>query len=459
MSADAPETTRSFQADRAARPDENPDDQSVFGDGQSRQDHEVAAHLRRNTLIQLAHGLFGQTGFRLVSAPTFLPAYLFLLSGSDFVVGLARSLQGAGTVASPMLGASLIGHRKRFLGVTLASSALMRVQILGLALAGFVLGGASAQSSGSPAIAAVVAIIVFLAFMGFFQGVAQVTMNALRAKVIPINRRGIVSGARHFLAGLTSAGVSYAAGAYIIDANLFGNGYASVFLLAFGITCVGLFALALTHEPTATSLRPRASIKETFQAVGPILRAQPAFRRFFIARAVASCGSMALPFYILYANTVMELTGANLGLLTTVWMLTSSTANLIWGALADRYGYKVVMVVTLACWIASHVQLLFVQNIVDVIVFFVLMGSAYGGFSQSGQNMVLEFGRPADIPIRLAASGSAVNLVSAVGPFVGGLVVTLAGYAAMFVATTVLQAIALLIILLAVPEPRASLHR
>ena len=415
---------------------------------------EVAAHLRRNTLIQLAHGLFGQTGFRLVSAPTFLPAYLFLLSGSDFVVGLARSLQAAGTVGSPMLGASLIGHRKRFLGVTLASSALMRLQILGLALAGFVLGGANAQSDGSPAVAAVVAITVFLAFMGFFQGVAQVTMNALRAKVIPINRRGIVSGARHFLAGLTSAGVSYAAGAYIIEENLFGNGYASVFLLAFGITCIGLFALALTHEPTATSLRPRASIMETFKAVGPILRDQPAFRRFFIARAVASSGSMALPFYILYANTVMELTGANLGLLTTVWMLTSSTANLIWGALADRYGYKVVMVVTLACWIASHVHLLFVEDVIGVMVFFVLMGSAYGGFSQSGQNMVLEFGRPADIPIRLAASGSAVNLVGAVGPFVGGLVVALTGYIPLFVATTVLQAIALVVILFAVPEPR-----
>ena len=439
--------------DRAAGPDKHPDDPSDRRDGQSLQDREVADHLRRNTLIQLAHGMFGQTGFRLVSAPTFLPAYLFLLSGSDFVVGLARSLQGIGTVASPMIGASLIGHRKRFLGVTLASSALMRLQILGLALAGFVLGGTSG-TTGDPAVAAVVAIIVFLALMGFFQGVAQVTMNALRAKVIPINRRGIVSGARHFLAGLTSAGVSYAAGAYIIDANLFGNGYASVFLLAFGITCIGLFALALTHEPTATSLRPRASTMETFKAVGPILRSQPAFRRFFMARALASCGSMALPFYILYAGTRMELTGATLGLLTTVWMLTSSTTNLVWGALADRRGYKVVMVVTLACWIASHVQLLFVEDLIGVIVFFVLMGSASGGFNQSGQNMVLEFGRPADIPIRLAASGSAVNLVGAVGPFVGGLVVVLTGYVALFVVTAVLQVIALVTILFAVPEPR-----
>ena len=439
--------------DRAVGPDKQPGDQPDRRDGQSLQDREVADHLRRNTLIQLAHGMFGQTGFRLVSAPTFLPAYLFLLSGSDFVVGLARSLQGIGTVASPMIGASLIGHRKRFLGVTLASSALMRLQILGLALAGFVLGGTS-DSTDSPALAAIVAIIVFLALMGFFQGVAQVTMNALRAKVIPINRRGIVSGARHFLAGLTSAGVAYAAGAYIIDANLFGNGYASVFLLAFGITCIGLFAMALTHEPTATSLRPRASTIETFRAVGPILRNQPAFRRFFVARALASCGSMALPFYILYAGTRMELTGATLGLLTTVWMLTSSTTNLVWGALADRYGYKVVMVATLACWIASHGQLLFVEDILGVIVFFVLMGSASGGFNQSGQNMVLEFGRPADIPIRLAASGSAVNLVGAVGPFVGGLIVMLAGYVSLFVVTALLQVIALVTILLAVPEPR-----
>ena len=112
--------------------------------------------------------MFGQTGFRLVSAPTFLPAYLFMLSGSDFAVGLARSLQAAGTIATPMIGASLIAHRSKILGITLASSALMRLQILGLALVGFFAGAG----------AAVPAIIAFLALMGTFQGIAQVTMNS-----------------------------------------------------------------------------------------------------------------------------------------------------------------------------------------------------------------------------------------------------------------------------------------
>ncbi len=405
---------------------------------------EVARNLRRNAAVQLLHGLFGQTGFRLVSAPTFLPAYLFALSGSDFAVGVARSLQAAGTVASPMLGASLIGHRKKILGITLASSGLMRVQILGLAVAGFLLG----------ANATVAAVVIFLALLGFFQGIAQVTMNSLRAKVIPVHRRGLVSGARNFLAGLSSAALAYFAGVHVIDANLLGDGYSSLFLLAFAITTVGLLALALTREPRAEAVRGRESLRATLRAVGPILRRQPAFRRFFIARAFGSCGRMALPFYILFIGTRLELTGANLGLLTTVWMLTSSGANLFWGLVADRRGYKIVMLATLASWTASHVQLLFVDGLASVVVFFVLMGAASGGFNQSGQNMVLEFGQPRDIPIRLAASSAAVNLIGAVGPLLGGALVALAGYVSLFVATIVLQAVAFAIIAVAVPEPR-----
>ena len=72
----------------------------------------VQQHLRRNIVVQLAHGMFGQTGFRLFNAPTFLPVYLYTISGSEFLVGLARSLQAGGQVLTPVLGASLIGHRR-----------------------------------------------------------------------------------------------------------------------------------------------------------------------------------------------------------------------------------------------------------------------------------------------------------------------------------------------------------
>ena len=393
--------------------------------------------------------MFGQTGMRLVSAPTFMPAYLFALSGSEFVVGLTRAMQAAGTVVSPIIGASTVGHRRKVLSATLATAAMMRLQILGLALAGFFLG----QRALLPA------IIVFLTLMGFFQGMAQVTMNTLRARVIPVHRRGFVSGARNFLAGLTSAGVSYLAGAYVLENDLLGNGYGTVFLIAFGIASCGLGALAMTRETETTALRPRESTRQALQAIPGLLRDNPEFAKFFIARALGSFGRMALPFYILYAGTRMELTGTVLGILTTVWMITSSTSNLLWGLLADRRGYRIVMIATLTIWMLSHVQLLFVESLPGIIAFFVVMGIPSGGFNQSGQNMVLEFGSSEDIPIRLAASGSSVNFVGAIGPLLGGLIVWTLSYPALFIITIGLQLAGLVILVRWVPEPRRSIGR
>jgi MFS family permease len=82
------------------------------------------------------------------------------------------------------------------------------------------------------------------------------------------------------------------------------------------------------------------------------------------------------------------------------------------------------------------------------------MGIPSGGFNQSGQNMVLEFGDIKDIPIRLAASGSTVNFVGAIGPLLGGLIVWTLSYQALFITTIVLQLVGLVILVRWVPEPR-----
>ena len=100
---------------------------------------EVRGSLRRNYLAHLAHGLLGQTGMRMINAPTFIPAYVASLAGSDVYVGLARGLQYLGMSLSPVVGATLIEHRRRVLPVGFVIGVLMRVQILGLALGGLLL--------------------------------------------------------------------------------------------------------------------------------------------------------------------------------------------------------------------------------------------------------------------------------------------------------------------------------
>ena len=90
----------------------------------------VWKNLRRNYAGHFVHGMLGMTGFRLVNAPTFIPAYLHLISGSDFFVSLGASLQQLGGVISPIAGAAQIEHRKKILPVSMFLGTMMRVQIL-----------------------------------------------------------------------------------------------------------------------------------------------------------------------------------------------------------------------------------------------------------------------------------------------------------------------------------------
>lgn len=407
----------------------------------------VEQHLNRNIAVQLAHGMLGQTGFRLFSAPTFLPVYLYTLSGSEFIVGLARSLESLGQMLTPMLGASLIGHRKRMLGITLFTSVLMRLQILFIALTGLFLGASDN---------AVWLIIFFMVLMGVFQGVSVVMMNSLRARVIPVHRRGMVAGWRNFLSGGTTAILAYFAGGYFIDHNVLGDGYAALFLLAFVIASLGIGVLAFTKEPSAIALRKRENMLQSFKSLPGLLRGNPAFARFFVVGTLGSIGRMAMPFYILYASTQMEISGAMLGVLTTIWMLAGTATNIVWGSIADRSGYRLVLIVTLSLWTFSHFQLLFVDGILGVMLFFALFGTSSSGFMQARQNMVLELGSEEDIPLRIAVSNMANNMVAGVGPLLGGLIALTLGYEIIFIVCILVQLVALYILVGYIPEPRRA---
>jgi hypothetical protein len=125
---------------------------------------EVRRNLRRNYIAHLFHGLFGQTGFRLVTAPTFIPQYVHTISGGSAIwVGIARSAQSLGQCLSPLLSATVIEHRRKVLPVALRIGSLVRLQVLGMALAGFFLG--SGQN--------LAAVCVFLGLFGFFMGMRE----------------------------------------------------------------------------------------------------------------------------------------------------------------------------------------------------------------------------------------------------------------------------------------------
>lgn len=404
-------------------------------------------HFRRNASVQLMVGLFGQTGYRLFQAPTYLPAYLFSLSGSDLVVGLARTIEALGHILTPMLAASIIGHRTRILGITMLTSLAVRLQILFIALVGLIY-GASQSSTWL--------ILLFMAALGIFQGMSIIMMNSLKAKVIPVKRRGFVSGWQQFLSGIATALLAYFAGSYFIDQNILGNGYAALFLLAFLVALVGIGALGFTKEPSATSVRKKENYEQSFKALPNLLRNNRTFANFLVVAAIAATGRMAAPFYILYAGLMIDLTGSALGALTTIWLLSGTITNVISGSIADRHGYRLVLIGSLALWALAHCLLLFIDSFWGFTAFFFLFGTASNTFNQARQNIVMEFGDTQDIPLRLATSHMTFNTIAALGPLVGGVIAFMFDYSVIFIICTFMQMLATVLMIKLIPEPRQT---
>lgn len=406
---------------------------------------EVRRALTRNFSLHLMHGMLGQTGFRLLNAPTFLPAFVLMLSGgSEAIVGLALGLQSLGMAFTPLLSATMAEHRERVLPIALMSGLLMRLCILGMAGAAIWL---------EPAIALPV-LLLFITLFGCFMGVQGVVFNFLMSKVIPVSKRGRLTGLRNFLAGIISAVVAYVGGTWLLGESPTADGYGFIFLLAFVLTMLGLSSLIFMREPVAPERRPAVSMLSRMRDVPGLLRSDPAFTRYVLARASTTFGRLAMPFYILFAGQSLTLSGENLAILTIAFTLAATVSNLLWGELADRRGFRLVFLLSVALWIAATIALLSSDGLLAAILVFIGIGAGNQGFMNAANNLTLEFGNREDLPLRIALANTCAELAGAVGPVLGGLIAASFGYPATFATSIAFLALGGLAVLRFVPEPR-----
>lgn len=407
----------------------------------------VERHLRRNFIGHFIHGMLGMTGFRLLYAPTFIPTYIHRLTGSDALVGLGTSLLQLGAIISPIFSASRFEHQPRILPYAIRTGLLMRLAILGLALAGWFLTGHLL----------LFATLGCLFLLGTFNGTQRVAFQMLMAKVIPIQRRGRLQAWRNITGGIIAAILSYYAGRYLIGRDVGGNGYATTIFLAFVLTSMGLTALRVFMvEPDPVTTRAAKTFAERVRDF-PQLLADRDYRWFILAEALCVCARIASPFYILYAGQQLGLSGRVIGELSLAYLGADTASNLLWGNLGDRTGYRLTFMSATVLWGGAILLLLTVHHPWAVLVAFGGLGAGNSGYQMSQQTMVLEFGERADVAMRLALSTTIEGTISAVGPLLGGLVATTLGYSVLMSAAVLFLAGSFLLILFKVREPRHRL--
>jgi MFS family permease len=164
---------------------------------------------------------------------------------------------------------------------------------------------------------------------------------------------------------------------------------------------------------------------------------------------------MSNPFFILYVGNKMPISGNQLGQLTFCYFFAQTSVNLFLGRLADRSGFRLVFLIAISIWTAAMLMLVLAPTSYAVATaVFIALGAGVGGFRMSMQNMVLEFGTTADLPMRLAVVNSIGELANAVGPLVAGFLADNVSYQCVFSLSILCTMSAFMIMFFRVTEPR-----
>jgi MFS family permease len=137
-------------------------------------------------------------------------------------------------------------------------------------------------------------------------------------------------------------------------------------------------------------------------------------------------------------------------------MLGDTLSNLAWGSIGDRAGFRLVLLLSIITWVVATVLLMEVNVIWPIAAAFFGLGAAQAGYQMSAQTMILEFGARDDLPMRIAVSATAESITATLGPLVGGGLADLMGYDVVFGISLGFLAMALLLLIAAVKEPRTA---
>lgn len=404
----------------------------------------VDENLTRNYRANFIHGVLGMTGFRLIYAPTIIPAYLLLLTGSTAAVGLGAALLQLGATISPIASGSRIEHRSHILPYAIRVGSMMRLMILGLALAGFFLTGQSL----------LYATFACFLLLGFFTGAQRVAFQMLMSKLIPIRKRGRLQGYRNFAGGLIAAILAWAAGNYLIADEWLGNGYATTFLFAFVLTSAGLVVLkTMIREPAAPVSRPQMPMLDRIRQFPELLQDRD-FAWFLVVQCFSTMARVGAPFWTVYAGVQLGLDGALIGGLSFLFLGSDTISNVLWGPLGDRWGFKLVYVLALVSSVAGMSLLVIGSSEVPIYTAFVFLGIGGSGWMLASTTMVLEFGQTEDTPMRLAFVTTLEGAIAAAGPILAGLLIAAKGFMPLFAIVLWAQISALLLLFFKVREPR-----
>jgi len=178
------------------------------------------------------------------------------------------------------------------------------------------------------------------------------------------------------------------------------------------------------------------------------------YQRFLLVQFLRGAGSLALPFYVIYAKDILKISLGMVGLFISAQMVGGLLSNFLWAYISDYIGNrKVIQMSLITSFLTPVTALLISPNLSSSFVLvFALAGFCINGGRIGYTNYLLDISPRKRRPTYIGLS-STFLAPTAFFPLIGGVVIQYISFAFLFVLTALLVSMSFFLSL-KLEEPR-----
>ncbi len=406
----------------------------------------IRENLKHNVTVGLFDGgLFGMAlGF--ASFGTILPLFVATMTDSTTLIGLVPAIHSAGWLLPQLFTASHVSRLRKFKRTVILTTIHERVPFLGFGIIALLMPFIGKQ-------AGLVLTFLLLIWQGLGGGFTANSWVSMISKIIPPEARGTFFGLQAGLANLFISGSAIGAG-YLLDSLASPWNFAACFFIASIFFALSWVALALTREPEDTEKIIPEEKTHFWDDSKKILKKDPNFNWFLVARFLSQFATMGFSFYIIYALRNFNMDAVTAGFLTATLTISQTVANVGMGWIGDRIGHRAMLILGAFAALASSILAWFAPSIMWFYPIFILTGLANVSIWTIGMTMTVDFGNESERPIYIGLSQTLTAPATIIAPILGGFIVDSAGFNPIFTISIVLSTIMISVLIFLVKDPR-----
>lgn len=408
---------------------------------------DVKQFFWRNYLAHSIEGGLYMGGMAFIAAHSVLPAMVKSLGGPNWLISLTPMMMMLGAGWPTLFTAHWVETLHRVKPFVLLIGAFQRLPYLLAAISLFF------WADSYPKL--VLACVAFAPFVsGLVAGLSLGAWYELVCRIIPVNRRASSWAIRFIVRaaiGISAGGVIRS----VLEQYPGETGYGILYLITFGFLALSYIFFATIRETLPTTTKsPDRQLGKNLRSIPGIVGADHRFRRFICFRALTAGVFIVAPFIAIHALEVIGKGESYLGFLVTAQMVGGILGSIFAGYTGDRYGGKVLLVISRILLIVLCIGLLANSFEWGFLAIFFLLGFALNlnmiGTSTLSIELCPPERRPTYMSIQSAVTVPSMLIAAAISTFIRettGTIEPAAGCAAVVLALS-------LFFLTRVREPR-----